>query len=616
MATDGQTVQRFIIEHTEISMMTTRMEYLVPNPMSLAYRYRNSQPSKLPLTFQDVNNLNNPELLSRTAVHPSSINGTCQKLNTSRLNTMSHLGPTLSNLDAPYPPVNADFLNTNQTMPEPPAHIGANFQGPFAQSPSNATSYSNVNLQDGTAYSNLLEPQATLPASDFRSYRTNNSGGFTIMEESLDCGYSPYTFLPHQQHLNTANNFNLLSTMNAESYNGPLCPFPKIESQHPASSGTSAALNTLAEQRPMSDMLAFYGSESTRASTGSETFIPPYSAGNASVPSGWEHVGTHTPQESFSERCLPSGMVSCKSQTGPSNSPSHSCAASLYLPKIEDSEDMEPLRMETTMQLATETSDYNELDDPSPRHHLNPRMRDYKTANLSTDRSICHTSNDHVKQEDLDSSSASMQSPYVETNINPSTSGFWETSTLADAPVDADSDTSVENDMTRSIKADFDSLFTQWTTAGDYDPNFSSTHKTGDVNAANSSNVSNGNNPVASEPNGSQHRQVIRDADSEEMQPQWRKYGPWKKANPSEETQPKRRSYQPRKTSPKDRYFCLDTNCSSSGVMGYGGFPTLSEAQRHINSGKHTRTRRYHCPLHHAKGAQDRRFSRPDGLRA
>ena len=652
MATDRQKIKRIIVQHTEVSMITTRMEYLVPDLLSLEvqqpveqpYRYRNSQPSRLPLTFQNVNSLNNPDLLSQNAVHPSGINGTCQRLNTSLLNTMSHFRPTISYLNAPHPPVHADFLNTNQIVPEPPAHNGANVQRSFAtnQSPPYAISYRNVNLQDGTAYSNLLEPQATLPTGDFDTYKTNNQGGFTITEESPDCGYSP-AILPHQQPLNTANNSSLFSTMDADSYNGPVCPFPKTESQDLAYSGTSAALNMLDEQRPMSNMPAFYGSEATTASTGSETFIPPYSATNASVPSGWEHVGIHAPQESFNERCLPSEMGSCKSQTGPSVSPTHSCAASLYLPKIEESEDMGPL-MNNAMQLATETSDYNESDDLSPRHHLIPRMSNYKTANLPDDLSICHTINDHVKEEELDSSSASMQSPYIQNTINHSTSDIWD-STHADAPVNAESDTSVENDRTCSVEADLDSLFSQWTTAGDYGPNYSSTHHTGDVNAANQYN---GNDTVTSEPNGSQHSkgQVIRDADSEETQPQRRKYRPRKKADRSEETQPKRK-YRPRKKTnalpaevghsqeteghevhenpsstdrrkdPEERYFCLDRNCYGSGVTGYRGFPTSSEARRHINeTGRHTRAKKYHCPLHHAKGAQDRRFPRPDGLRA
>ncbi|KAM0798401.1 hypothetical protein BDR22DRAFT_891448 [Usnea florida] len=613
------------------------MEYLVPDPLSLelqkpdgrAPRYRNPQTVWLPFIFQDVNSFNNPEVLSQNALHPSGIKGTCQKLNTSLLNTMSHFRPIISNLNAPHPPVHADFLNTNQIVPEPPAQNDANIQHSLAPnlSPSYAISYSNANLQDGTAYSNLLEPQATLPTGDFDTYKTNNQGGFIIMEESPDCGYSPYTTLPHQQPLNTANNSNLFSTMDAESYNGPLCPFPKTESQDLASSGTSAALNMLDEQRPMSNLPAFYGSESTTASTGSETFIPSYSATNASVPSGWGHVGIHAPQETFNERCRPSEMVSCESQTGPSNSPSHSCAAGLYLPKIEESEDMEPLRMEDAMQIAPETSDSNELDDPSRRHHLIPGVSNYNTARLSDDLSICHTINDHVKQEDLDSSSASMHSPYIPNNVNPSTSDIWEVSTRADAPVNADSDISVENDMTRSIKADFNSLFSQWTTADDYGPNYSSTHHTGDVNAANQYN---GNNTVTSEPNGSQHSkgQVIRDADSEETQPQRRKYQPRNKTNvlPAEVGHSKDTkahdgheypSSTDRRKDPKDRYFCLDSNCSSSEVMGYRGFPNRSEAKRHINeNGRHTIIKNYHCPFHHARGAQIRRFPRPDGLRA
>ena len=681
MATDRPTVQRIIVEHTEISMTTTKMEYLLPDPLSLqiqrpvgrAHRYLNpQQPAQLPFEFQDVNNSNNPDILAQNALHPSGIHGICRDLDTSLLNTTSRLGPTLSNPDAPHPPAHADFLNTNQSVPEPPAHNGANIQHSFAtnQSPSYATSYSNVNLQDGTTYSNLLEPQATLPISGIDPYETNDMEGFTIKEESLDCGYSPYTVLPHQQPLSIANNFNLCPKITAESYNhSPLCPFPQIEPQDLASSGTSAILNVLAEQQPMSNMLEYYGSESTTASTDSETLIPPYFATNASVPSGREQFGIHAPQESINEKCLPSGMVSCKSQAGPSNSPSHSCDASLYLPKIEDFEDMEPLRMDTAMQLTPETSDCNDLDDQSPRHHLFPGVCNYDTANLSDNLPICHTMNDLVEQEYVDSSNASTKSPCIANDVNPSIHNIWEVSIHADAPVNEDSDTSVENDMTRSIgsiEADLSVLLAQWTTGKDYDPNCSSTREKGDVNAANPYHVNSGNKTVTSEPDDSQHNkgQVIRDAGPNETQPHRRKYRPRKKANLSEETQPKRkyrprkkanlseetqpkpRKYRPRKntnilpaevghsqetemldvdihpgprdrrTDPECRYFCIDKACPRSGEMGYRGFPTSSETQRHINTySRHIKVYHYRCPLLHADG-RHKRYPRPDALRA
>ena len=690
MATDRRTVQRIFVEHTEISILTTKMEHLVPDPLSLqfqipvgrAYRCRNPQPTGLPPVSQDVNSSNNPDILSQNALHPSGIHGIC--LDTSLLNTRSHSGPTLSNPDAPHPPVNADFLDTNRSVPEPPANNGANIHHSFAthQPPSYATSYSNVSLQEDTAYSNFLEPQATLPTSGFDPYETNNMGGFTIKDESLDNGWSPYTVLPHQQPLTLASNSNLFSTMNAESYNGPLCPFSKIESQDLA----SAALNMLAEQRPVSSTLNIYGSEPTTASTGSETFIPPNFATNASFPSGWEHFGIHAPQESFDEKCLPSEMVSCNSQTGPSNSPSHGRAASLYLPKIEDFEDMGPL-MDTAMQIAPETSNYNDLNIQSPEHHLFPGVCNYNTANLSDNLPICHAINDHVMQENLDSSSSSMEPPCIANDVGPNIRNIRELSTHADAP-NADSDTSVEED-TRSIVAELDDFFAQITTGGDYNADGSSTRETGDVNAANPYNVNNGNNTathdtgdvnaanpynvnnssktVISEPGCSQHSagQVIRDAGSEETQPRQKKYRPRKKANASEETQPKRRKYQPRKetnlsketqpkrgkyrprektnilpaeaghsqeievhdvqecpsswdrrTDPEYRYLCIDKQCEASGEMGYRGFPTISEAHRHINThGRHIKEKHYRCPLHHADG-QEKLFSRPDGLRA
>ena len=637
MATDRQTVQRIIVEHTEISMITTKMKYLVADPLSRqfqipfgrAYRSRNPQPG-LPLEFQDVNSSNNPDILAQNALHSSGIWGTRLQLDTSLSNTMSHLGPTFSNLDAPHPPAYADFLNTNQPVPEPPAHNGVNIQHPFAtyQSPSHATSYSNVNLQDGTAYSNLLEPQATLPTNAFDPDETNDMGGFTIKDESLNSGYRPYTSLPHQQPLSIANYSNFCPTMNAESYNdGPLCPFPKIEPQGLA----SAALNMLAEQRPMSNMDDFCGNENTTASTGSETFIPPYFPTNTSVPSGREHFGSHAPQESF--------------KTSSSNSPSHGSAASLYLPKIEDSEDMGPL-VDTAMQLTPEISDCEDFDDQSPQHHLFLGVCNYNTANLSDDLPS-HTINDHVMQENLDSSSSSMESPCIANDVSPNISKIREVSTHADAPVNADSDTSVEED-TPSIMAELDDFFAQITTGGDYDPNHSSTRETGDVNAANPYDGNNGNNTIALEPSDSQHvrGQVIRDAGSKEMQLRRRKYLPRKKANLSEEMQPQRRKYRPRKkinvlpaevghnqesdvhdvheypssrdrrTNPEYRYFCIDKTCNRSREMGYKGFPTPSEARRHINTnGRHLKKKHFRCPLLHADG-QDKRFPRPDALRA
>ena len=668
MDSNRQTFQRIVIEHTEISMITTRMEYFMPDllplqlqtPVGRVRRHGNPQPTWLPPESQDLNSSNNPDILAQSALHPSGISGIhgiCQNLDTSLFNKMSYLGPTLSNLsnpEAPHLPVHADFLNTNQSVPEPPAHNGANIERSFAtiQSPSYTTSYSNVNLQEDTAYSNLLEPQPTLPTSGFDPYETNDRGGFTIEEKSLDCGYSPYTLLPHQQSLNIANNSNLYPTMNTESYShGPLCPSPKIEPQGFASSGTSAALNMLAEQHPMSNMLEFYGSESTKVSTDFETSIPPYVATNTSVPSGREQVGIHAPQESFNEKCS-SEIDSGKSQT-PCTSPSHGCAASLYLPKIEDSEGMEPL-MDTAMQFTPETSDYNDLDDSSPRHHLFPGVCNYNTANLSDNLPICHMMNDLVEQEDADSSNASTEPPCIANDVNPSINNIWEFSTHSDAPVNADSDTSVESDMTRSIgsiEAEFDALFDQWTTAGNYDPDCSSTRETGDVNTANPYDVNDGNNAIASEPNDSQHNkgQVIRDAGSEETQPRRRKGRPRRKANPSAETQPQRRKYRPlrktdvlpaevghsqetevhdvhehpsstdRGTDPEHRYFCLDKECPGSGETGYQGFPTTSEADRHINThSRHLKNKHYECPLLHTDGRQkgrQRKYARSDALR-
>ena len=659
MATDRPIVQRIIIEHTEISIITTKMEYFVPDSSSLQYqipvgranRRLNPQPAGLPVEFQDVNSSNNPDILAQNALHPSGIYGTRLKLDTSLLNTMSHLGPTLSNLDAPHPPVHADFINTNQSVPEPPAHTGANIQHSFAtiQSPSYTTSYSNVNLQEDTAYSNLLEPQATLSTSDFDPYKTNNMGGFTIKEESLDCGYSPYTVLPHQQPLSIANNSNLYPIMTAESYNdGPLCPFPQIEPQKVVSSGTSATLNVLAEQQPMSNKLESYSSESTTASTDVETSIPPYVATNTSVPSGREQFGIHTPQESFNERCLPSEMDSGKSPTGSSISLSHGCATNLYLPKMEDFEDM-GLSMDTAMQITPEISDLD-LDDQSPRNHLFPGGCNFTTANLSDDLPTCHTMNNLVEQEDDESSNASMEPPCISNDVSPNIRNIWQVSTHADAPVNADSDTSVENNRTRSIgsiEADLSALFAQWTKGKDYDPDRSSTRETSDVNAPNPYNVNNGNNTVASELSDSQHieGQVIRDAESEEKQPQRRKYRPRKKANPTEDTQPQRRKYRPRKktnilpaevghsqetemldvdqhpssrdrrTDPECRYFCIDKACPSSGEMGYRGFPTSSETQRHINRhSRHLKVKHFRCPLLHTDDRQ-RKYPRPDALR-
>ena len=676
MAADSQIVQKIIVEHTEVSITTTKMEYFVPDPSSLqlpkpvgrANRCRDPQPAWLPLDFQDVNSLNNPDILSQNAFHPSGILGTCQRLDNSLLNTTSHLRQTLSNLDASHPPVNADFVNTNQSVPEQPTHNGVNIQHSFATSrcPSYATSYSNVNLQNGTTYSNLPEPQATLPTSDFDLYGMNDMGGFTIKEESLDSGLPPYTVLPHQQPLNIANYSSLYPTMTVESYShSPLCPFPNIEPQGLPSSGTSASLNMLTEQRPMSNMFDFHGNEYTTASTGSETSIPPYVDANASVPSGREHFNIHATQESSNERRLPSDMVSSKSQTGPSNSPSHGCAASLYLPKIEDSEDIGPL-MDTAMQITPETSNYNDLDDSSPQHHLFPGACNSNTANLSDDLPICHTINDHLMQENLDSSSSSVEPPCIANDASPNTRNIREASTHADAPVNADSDTSVKEDTPSAI-AELDALFTKWTKAGDYVPNCSSTRETSDVNAANPYNVNNGNNTVATEPNGSQHvrEQVIKDAGSEEtqpqrrkyrsrkkanlsgeMQPQRRKYRQRKKANLSEEMQPQRRKYRPRKmtnillaevghshktevhddhedpnsrdrrTDPEYRYFCIDKECKSSGEMGYHGFPTNSETVRHINyTEAHREEKRFHCPLLHPED-EERLFHRADGLGA
>ena len=659
MATDRQTFQRIIIEHTEISMITTKMEYLVPDPLSLRFqtpvgrvrRYGNSQPAWLPPESQDVNSSNDPDILAQNARHPSGIDGICRDLDTSLFYAMSYLGPTLSNLEAPHVPVHADFLNTNQSVSESTAHNGANIQNSFStiQSPSYTTSYSNVNLQEDTAYSSLLEPQATLPTIDFDPYETNDMGGFTIKEESLDCGYSPYTVLPHQQPLNIANNSELYPIMTAEAYNDrPLCPFPQIEPRDLASSGTSATLNVLAEQQSMSNMLEFYGSESTKASTDFETSIPPYVARNTSVPSGREQFGIGASQESFNEECLPSKMDSGKSQTGPSTPPSHGCAASLYLPKIEDFEDMGPL-MDTAMQITPETSDYSDLHDSSRRHHLFRGGFNFTTANLSDNLPVCHTMNDLVEQEDVDSSNASTEPSCISNDVNPSIHNIWEASTHADAPVNADSDTSVENDRTRSIgsiEADLTALFAKWTTGKDYDPDCSSTRMTGDVNAANTYDVNNGNNIVASEPDDSQHNkgQVVRDAGSEEMQPRRRKGRPRKKANPSEETQPKRK-YRPlrktdvlpaevghsqetemldvdihpgsrdKRTDPDYRYFCIDRTCEASGEKGYRGFRTTSEAKRHINAhSRHLKAKHFQCTFLHTSDRQ-RRFARPDALR-
>ena len=484
-------------------------------------------------------------------------------------------------------------------------------------------------------------------------------GGFTTKDESLDSGWSPYTVLPHQQTLNIANSSNLFSTMNAESYDGPLSPFSKIESQDLASSGTSAALDVLAEQRPMSSMLDFYGTAYTTVSTNPETFIPPDLATNASVSSGREHFGIHAPQESFNEMCLPSGMISCKSQTGPSDSPSHGCAASLYLPKMEDSEDMGPL-LGTAMQITPETSNYNDLNNQSPQHHFFPGVCDFNTANLSDDPPICHTIYDHVTQENLDGSSSSTEPPCVADDVSPSICNIWEDSTYADAPVNADPGTSVEDDMTPSIEARLEALFTRWTKGDDYSIDGSSTRETGDVNAANPYNCNNGNKTVISEPSDSQYStgQVIRDAESEETQPR-RKYRPRKKSNLSEETQSQRRKYRRRKnanpseetyrpremtyilpaevgqsqdtevhdvhecpssrdrrTDPEYLYFCIDKHCEASGEMGFRGFPTNSEAHRHINAkGRHIKVKHFRCPLLHTNG-QDKLFPRPDGLRA
>ena len=656
MVADRQTVQRIIIEHTEIFLITTTMEYLVPNPLyqfqqpvGRGRRSWNGQPDWLPLESHDVNSSNNPDILAQNALHPSGIYGTRLKLSTGLLNTMNRPGPNLSNLGVPHPPVHANFLNKDQSVPELPAQNGENTQHSFAthQSPSYATFSSNVSLQEDTAYSNLPEPQDTLPTRDFDPYETNNMGDFTTKEESLDSGYSPYTALPYQQSFNIASNSNLCPTVTADSYtHDPLGPSPNIEPQGFASSGTSASLNMLAEQHPVSNMLDFYGSEYTTASTGSEIFIPPYVATNASVPSGRKHFRIHTPRESLNERRLPSEAVRCKSQTRSSNFPSHSCAASLYLSKTEDCENMGPLRMDTAMQLTPEISDYNDLDDPSPRHHLIPGVCNYNIANLSDNLAICHTINDHVKHEDLDSSGTFIEPLCIANNINPSTRNIWGVSTHTDVSVNADSDTSVEEDADHSIKAELEAMFTQFTTAGDYHPKDSSARETGDVNAANPYNVNNGNNPIALEPSDSQYstEPVIRDAGSEETQPRRRKGRPRKKANLSEETQPRRRKYRPRKktnilpaavdhcqetevhdvckhhssmerrTNPKHRYFCLDETCRYSGERGFAGFVTKLEASRHINNTTKHRTKHYRCTLLHTEG-EHTQFGRSDNLK-
>ena len=651
-AADRQTEQRTIIEHTETSIITIKMEYIVPDPLSLQFqkpvrrthRYWNPQPDWLPLEFHDVNSFNNSDILAHNALHPSGIYGTCFELNTGLLNTMNHPGPNSSYLGVPLP-VHTNFLNRDQTVPEVPAQNDANTRHSFAthQTSSYAGFSSNVSLQEDTAYSNLPKPQNTLPISGFDTYETNNMGGFIKQERlDLDSGYSPCISLPHQQSLNIGSNSNLCPTMTADSYNHhPLGP-PNIEGL--ASSGTSAALN-MSEQHPMSNMLDVNSSGYTTASTGLETFIPPYVATNASISSGRSHFRIHDPLESFNERRLPSETIQYRSQTHSSNSP-HSCAASLYLPKIEDFEDTKSWRMDTAMQPTPETSDYNDLDDPSPRHHLIPGMCNYDIANLTENLPLCHTINDHVKQEDLDSSSACMEPPYVSNNTNPSVSNIWEVSTHTDGSVKVDSNTSVEEDIDHSIMTELDAFFTQFTTAGDYSPDCPSTHETGDVNAPNSYNVNSGNNPVAPEPGDCQHNkgQVIRDAGSEETQPRRRKPRPRKKATLSERAQPQRRKHRPKKktnvlpakvehcqepeapdvsqhqsprarrSNPKDRYFCLDENCKYSAEMGFAGFVTSGDAQRHLNkNGRHTTEKHYRCTLLHATG-QNRRFRRADGL--
>ena len=654
VAADRQTEQRTIIEHTEVSIITNTMEYIVPDPLSLrfqkpvrrTYRYWNPHSDWLPLECHDVNDSNSSDVLAHNALHPSGIYGTCLELSTGLLNTMNHPGPNSSYSGVP-PPVHTNFLNRDQIVQNPPAQDDANTRHSFAthQFPSYAGFSSNVRLQENTAYSNLPEPQNTLPISGFDPYKTNNMGVF-IKEErlDLDSGYSPCIAPPHQQSLNIASNSIRCPTGTADSYNHhPLGP-PNIEPQGLASSGTSAALN-MSEQHPMSNMLDVNGCEYTTASTDLETFIPPYVATNASISSGRNHFRIHDPLESFSERRLPSETIQYKSQTYSSNSP-HSDAASLYLPKIEDFEDTGSWKMDTAMQLTPETRDSNDLDDPSPRHHLIPAMCNYNIANLTENLPLYHTINDHVKQEDLDTSSACMEPPHGSNNTNASISNIWEVSTHTDGSVKVDSNTSVEEDIDHSIMTELDAFFNQITTAGDYSPDCPSTHETGDVNAPNSYNVNSGNNPVASEPGDCQHSkgQVIRDAGSEETQPRRRKHRPRKKANLSEGAQPQRRKHRPRKkpnvlpaevehcqetevpdvsqhqtpserrSNPKDRYFCLDRDCKYSAEMGFTGFVTSGDAQRHINkNGWHTTKKHYRCTLLHATG-QNKQFRRADGL--
>ena len=75
MATNIPTVQRIIVKHTEISIITTKMEYLLPDPLSLQYQipvgraHRRwiSRPAGLPFEFQDVSSTNNPDILAQPA---------------------------------------------------------------------------------------------------------------------------------------------------------------------------------------------------------------------------------------------------------------------------------------------------------------------------------------------------------------------------------------------------------------------------------------------------------------------------------------------------------------------------------------------------------------------